>query len=76
MEYTSVTLVQITTFLSSTRTVETKTRDDVLVVRKEKIEPGESDSWHDTALKIPLLPPSDLPQCNNIKIDYFIEVGQ
>merc|ERR1711892_833985 len=73
MEYTSVTLVQITTFLSSTRTVETKTRDEVLVVGKEKIEPGESDSWHDTALKIPLLPPSDLPQCTNIKIDYVLE---
>ena len=74
MAGTSVTLVQRTTFLA--RYNESKTQDDVLVVRKGKIEPGESDSWHDTALKIPPLPPSDLPQCNNIKIDYILEVGQ
>ena len=76
MDHTIVQLVQCTTFIASNRTGETETEDVVLVERKGKIEPGESDSWHDTALKIPPLPPSDLPQCNNIKIDYVIEVGQ
>ena len=65
-------LVQTIIFSADRKNKETETI--VLGYEKGSIDPGETDSWHDMALQIPALPPSDLPHCNNIKIKYHIEV--
>lgn len=38
------------------------------------ISPGGSDVWNGDKLVIPPLPPSQLPGCNIIIIDYFVQV--
>ena len=73
MNQTVVRLVQTTIFLA--RGKSRHSESIIFEVAKGAIEPGESDSWHETALKIPPLPPSELPHCNNIQIKYRIEVG-
>ena len=72
MVKTTAKLVQTIVFKADWKEKETETI--VLGYAKGSIEPGETDSWQDTALQIPALPPSDLPHCNNIKIKYHIEV--
>jgi len=71
MNKTTVKLIQTITFHAGGRTKVCETT--VLEATKGSIPAGESDSWHDTALKIPVLPPSELPHCNNIHIRYIIE---
>ena len=72
MVKTTAKLVQTIIFKADWKEKETETI--VLGYEKGSIDPGETDSWHDTALQIPALPPSDLPHCNNIQIKYHIEV--
>ena len=72
MESTIVRLMQTTKFLAGGKSKECKRK--VLEFTKGRIPPGDSDDWHDTALKIPALPPSKLLHCNNIQIQYTIEV--
>ena len=74
MESTIVRLMQTTKFLAGRKSKECKRK--VLEFTKGRIPPGDSDDWHDTALKIPALPPSKLLNCNNIQIQYTIEVSQ
>ena len=73
MNKTSVQLIQTITFKADRRDKECET----IIFTKERgaIEAGESDSWHDTALQIPALPPSDLAHCQNIQIKYKILVS-
>eukprot|EP00092_Neocalanus_flemingeri_P026417 GFUD01028635.1.p1 GENE.GFUD01028635.1~~GFUD01028635.1.p1 ORF type:complete len:421 (+),score=80.89 GFUD01028635.1:75-1265(+) len=71
MTKTVVRLVQKITFKANRR--DNVEEYIIFEYKKGAIAPGESDSWHDTALKIPTLPPSDLPYCNNIVIRYTLE---
>lgn len=74
MDKTTVRLVQ--TIIFKARGRENVCEYTIFGYEKGAIEPGESDSWHETAMKIPVLPPSELPHCSNIEIRYHIEVGQ
>jgi len=70
MNTTSVEIIQTIIFKANGRTKECET--SVLGYTKGAIEPGASDSWEDMALRIPVLPPSELPHCHNIIIKYEI----
>jgi len=71
MNKTLVRLIQDTIFLANGRSKTCERK--VFEYESGPIEPGESASWQDTALEIPPLPPSKLPNCNNIQIEYRIE---
>jgi len=45
------------------------------IVEREKggVYPGDSEVWKDSTMKVPALPPSELPRCTNIEIKYEIE---
>ncbi|XP_076033469.1 arrestin domain-containing protein 3-like [Oratosquilla oratoria] len=45
----------------------------VASVQGPSIPEGESDIWSSVLLKIPPLPPSELPGCQNIRIKYIFE---
>jgi len=71
MDKTSVQLLQTITYIARGKT---KSCEHIIFsYQKGRILPGESDSWRNEALKIPTLPPSDLPFCNNIRISYRLE---
>jgi len=70
MNKSSVELIQTITFYAQGRSKVTTT--EVFGYKRGAIEPGESDTWTDTAMRIPVLPPSNLKGCRNINIDYEI----
>ena len=48
---------------------------NILEREKGSVYPGDSEVWKDSTMKIPALPPSQLPGCTNIDIKYEIEVS-
>ena len=65
-------MIQTITFYAQGRSKVTTT--EVFGYKRGAIEPGETDTWTDTAMRIPVLPPSNLKGCRNINIDYEIIV--
>ena len=56
-------------------TTKTRTITQVLArLERGEIEPGDTDVWPGSTLPIPPCPPSGLPGCTIIEINYFVKV--
>jgi hypothetical protein len=56
--------------------MKTKTRENTVYkyTREEPIAPGGMSAWNNFLISVPPLPPSQLPYCNIMDIQYMLEV--
>ncbi|XP_041369217.1 arrestin domain-containing protein 17-like [Gigantopelta aegis] len=56
-------------------TKKTKTTSQVVArLERGEVDPGDTDVWPDSPIPIPPCPPSKLPGCRIIEIDYYVKL--
>lgn len=69
-----IKLVMLTTYRTHGGSKKRETRE-IACLQHGSISPGGSDVWSGERIQVPPLPPSYLPHCNIIEIEYYVELA-